>query len=169
MKRTVKLTEPEKQTLQELSLKHRHRDFRIRGRALLELNGGRRVKEIALELGVSDRSVYNWAYAWKRVGLCGLLTGHKGGRPRVLPDAMIATAVEAARVQLLTLRQIALRVEEVHGQPLPCTLATLSAALRHEGFSYKNGRYARKKDVQSSSLLWPASLGRVCDWLIEAE
>ncbi|MFM0126199.1 MULTISPECIES: helix-turn-helix domain-containing protein, partial [Paraburkholderia] len=126
--------------MQQLSLKHAHEDFRTRGLGLLELGRGRRAHEIALELDVSDKSVYNWAHAWNDNGLCGLLTGHKGGRPRALSDAMIATAVEAARAESMTLRQIALRIEEVHSQPLPCRLETLSVALRHEGFSYKRGR-----------------------------
>jgi hypothetical protein len=64
---------------------------------------------------------------------------------------MIATAVEAARAESMTLRQIALRIEEVHGQPLPCRLETLSVALRHEGFSYKRGRYSLKKSAMSRS------------------
>ncbi|MBK3866069.1 helix-turn-helix domain-containing protein [Paraburkholderia aspalathi] len=128
-----------------MSLKHPHEDFRTRGLGLLELGRGRRVHEIAVELDVSDKSVYNWVHAWKDNGLCGLLTGHKGGRPRALSGALIATAVEAARAESMTLRQIALRIEEVHGQPLPCRLETLSVALRHEGFSCKRGRYSLKK------------------------
>jgi hypothetical protein len=65
MKCAVELTEPEKKTLQQLSLKHPHEDFRTRGLGLLELGHGRRVHEIAIELDVSDKSVYNWVHAWK--------------------------------------------------------------------------------------------------------
>src|SRR5471032_2385161 len=61
VKCAVELTEPEKKTLQQLSRKHPHQDFRTRGLGLLELAGGRRVHEIAVELEVSDKSVYNWA------------------------------------------------------------------------------------------------------------
>jgi predicted DNA-binding transcriptional regulator len=64
MKCAVELTEPEKKTLQQLSLKHPHEDFRTRGLGLLELGRGRRVHEIAVELDVSDKSVYNWVHAW---------------------------------------------------------------------------------------------------------
>jgi len=151
MKCAVQLTEPEKKTLQQLSLKHPHQDFRTRGLGLLELGRGRRVHEIAIDLDVSDKSVYNWAHAWNDNGLCGLLNGHKGGRPRALSDALIAMAVEAARAESMTLRQIALRIEEVHGQPLPCRLETLSVALRREGFSYKRGRYSLTKNATSRS------------------
>ena len=62
-----------------------------------------------------------------------------------MSDALIAPAVEAARAESMTLKQIALRVEEVHDQPLPCRLETLSVALRGAGFSYKRGCYSLKK------------------------
>jgi len=147
MKYIVELSEPEKKTLQQLSRKHPHQDFRTRGLALLMLDGGRRVHDTALELEVSGKSVYNWIHAWHENGLCGLLVGHKGGRPRALSEAMIATAIEAASAELMTLRQIAQRVEEVHDVPFPCRLETLSVALKRVGFSYKRGRYSLKKNV----------------------
>lgn len=55
------------------------------------------------------------------------------------PSAMIAAAIEAASAESMTLRQIAMHVEEVHGTPLPCRLEMLSVTLRHEGFSYERG------------------------------
>src|ERR1700730_5009233 len=61
VKCAVELTEPEKKTSHQLSRKHPHQDFRTRGLGLLELASGRRVHEIAVELEVSDKSVYNWA------------------------------------------------------------------------------------------------------------
>src|SRR5260370_31593669 len=61
VKCAVELTEPEKKALQQLSRKHPHQDFRTRGLGLLELASSRRVHEIAIELEVSDKSVYNWA------------------------------------------------------------------------------------------------------------
>jgi len=151
MKCAVELTEAETKTLQQLSRKHPHQDFRTRGLGLLELGSGRRVHEIAVELDVSDKSVYNWVHSWNDRGLCGLLTGHKGGRPRALSDALIATAIEAARTESMTLKQIALRIEEVHGQPLPCRLETLSVALKRAGFSCKRGRYSLKKSATNWS------------------
>jgi transposase len=147
MKYVVELSEPEKKTLQQLSRKHPHQDFRTRGLALLLLDSGRRVHETALELEVSNKSVYNWIRAWHDNGLCGLLVGHKGGRPRSLSEAMLATAIEAARAELMTLRQIAQRVEEVHEVPFPCRLETLSVALKRARFSYKRGRYSLKKSA----------------------
>lgn len=152
MKYVVELSEPEKKTLQQLSRKHPHQDFRTRGLALLLLDSGRRIEGVALELEVSGRSVYNWIHAWHDNGLCGLLVGHKGGRPRALSEAMIATALEAASAELMTLRQIAQRVEEVHDVPFPCRLETLSVALKRAGFSYKRGRYSLKKNVTPRSL-----------------
>ena len=115
MKLKVELTEAEKRTLQQLSRKHPYQDFRIRGLGLLLLNDGRRICDIAEELEVSAKSVYNWAHAWYDKGLCGLLVGHKGGRPRALSDAMITTAVEAARSESMTLKQIAQQIETTAG------------------------------------------------------
>jgi hypothetical protein len=39
-------------------------------------------------------------------------------------DVLITTAVEAAHAESMTLRQIALLNEQVHGQPLPSRLET---------------------------------------------
>ncbi|MGF6971491.1 transposase [Paraburkholderia sp. WC7.3g] len=133
--------------MQQLSRKHPHQDFRTRGLGLLELASGRRVHEVAVELDVSDKSVYNWAHSWNDRGLCGLLTGHKGGRPRALSNVLIATAVEAARAESMTLRQIAKHIEAVHSEPMPCALETLSVALRREGFSFKRNRFSLKKSA----------------------
>lgn len=144
MKCTVELSEAEKKTLQQLSLKHPYQDFRLRGQGLLLLSDGRRVEDVAQQLDVSMKSVYNWSHWWRDKGLCGLLVGHQGGRPRALSEAMVAMAVELARAESLGLREIAQRLEAAHGA-LPCRLETLGQALRREGFSYKRGRYSLKK------------------------
>jgi transposase len=152
MKCVVELTEAEDQTLQQLSVNHRHRDARTRAAGVLLL--GRRVKltEIASKLGVSGQSVYNWAHAWREHGVCGLLTGHKGGRPRALSEGMLATATEVARTESMTLGQIARHIEVVHGEPMPCALETLSVALRREGFSFKRNRFSLKKSATRKTL-----------------
>src|ERR1700730_11651765 len=122
MKCVVKLSEAEDTTLQQLSLNHKHRDMRTRATGVMML--GRKVKltEMASKLGVSGQSVYNWAHAWHDQGVCGVLVGHKGGRPRALSNAIVGTAVEAARAESITLKQIAQHVEAAHGAPLPCRL-----------------------------------------------
>ncbi|WP_455290018.1 helix-turn-helix domain-containing protein [Cupriavidus necator] len=144
MKCIVELSEAEKKTLQQLSLKHRYQDFRLRGQGLLLLGDGQLVRDVAEQLDVSMKSVYNWSHWWREKGLCGLLVGHKGGRPRSLSEAMITTAVEVASAESLELREIAQQIETVHG-PLPYELETLGEALKREGFSYKRGRYSLKK------------------------
>jgi transposase len=152
MKCVVELTEAEDQTLQQLCVNHKHRDARTRAAGVLLL--GRRVKltEIASKLGVSGQSVYNWAHAWREQGVCGLLTGHKGGRPRALSEAMLATATQVARTESMTLGQIAKRIEALHGEPMPCALETLSVALRREGFSFKRNRFSLKKSASRKTL-----------------
>ena len=111
---------------------------------------GRKVKPkiIAEQLGVSDKSVYNWAHARHDGGACALMGGHNGGRPRALSEAMVATALEIARAEPLTLGQIAQRVQEIRGEVLPCRIETLGEALKREGFSFKRNRYALKKSVE---------------------
>ncbi|MFM0069278.1 helix-turn-helix domain-containing protein [Paraburkholderia aspalathi] len=130
-----------------MSRKHPHQDFRTRGLSLLGLASGSRVHEAAVDLDVSDTSVYNWAHSWTDWGLCGLLSGHKGGRPLALSDALIATAIEAARAESMALKHIVLRVEEVHGQPLPCRLETLSVALKRARVSYNQVSLATFRHV----------------------
>lgn len=149
MKCVVELSEAEEMTLQQLSVNHEHRDMRTRAAGVLMLAQKVKPLDVASRLCVSGQSVYNWARAWRDQGVCGLLIGHKGGRPRALSDAMIATALEAARAESMTLKQIAQHIETTHGTPMPCRLDTLSVALKRVGFSYKRGRYSLKKNETS--------------------
>ncbi len=146
MKPAFKLTMEERPTLQQLSINHPHRDIRTRGMALLRLARLNRPALVADELGVSQTSVYIWARAWREQGIRGLLGGHAGGRPRALSDAMIRTAIKAALAESRTLARIAKQVEAQHETPLPCTLQTLSTALKAAGLSYKRARYSLKKN-----------------------
>ncbi|NPT41514.1 helix-turn-helix domain-containing protein [Paraburkholderia sp. 1N] len=145
MKCTIKLSEAERHTLQQMSVNHQHRDIRTRAAGLLLLGDGLSAPKAAARLNVSAQSIYNWSRLWAEQGLCGLLSGHGGGRPRALSEAMLATAMEVARTESMTLGQIAKRIEAVHGEPMPCALETLSIALRREGFSFKRNRFSLKK------------------------
>ncbi|MBK5124036.1 helix-turn-helix domain-containing protein [Burkholderia sp. R-69980] len=145
MKCILRLNEAERQTLQQMSVNHRHRDIRTRAAGLLLLGNGLSAPKAAAGLNVSPQSIYNWSRLWKKQGLCGLLSGHGGGRPRALSEAMLTTAMEVARTESMTLGQIAKRIEALHGEPMPCALETLSVALRREGFSFKRNRFSLKK------------------------
>jgi transposase len=103
-------------------------------------------------LDVSAQSIYNWSRLWEEQGLCGLLSGHGGGRPRALSEAMLATAMEVARTESMTLGQIANRIEALHGEPMPCVLEILSVAFRREGFSFKRNRFSLKKSATRKTL-----------------
>jgi transposase len=109
------------------------------------LGSGLSAPKAAARLDVSAQSIYNWSRLWAKHGLCGLLGGHRGGRPRSLSEAMLATAMDVARTQSMTLGEIAKHIEAVHGEPMPCVLETLSVALRREGFSFKRNRFSLKK------------------------
>jgi transposase len=147
MKCIIKLSEVERRTLQQMCVNHRHRDIRTRAAGLLLLGDGLSAPKAAAALDVSAQSIYNWSRVWKKQGLCGLLSGHGGGRPRALSEAMLATAMEVARTQSMTLGQIAKRIEAEHGEPMPCVLETLSVALRRKGFSFKRNRFSLKKSA----------------------
>src|SRR5579864_9274806 len=103
MKCFVELCKAEEMTLQQLSINHRHRGTRTRAAGLLMPGRGIKPKAIALQLGVSGQSVYSWSHAWRDSGVCGPMGGHNGGSPPALSDAMIATALEVARTESLTL------------------------------------------------------------------
>ncbi|MEM5373443.1 helix-turn-helix domain-containing protein, partial [Paraburkholderia azotifigens] len=134
------------------SLNHRHRDIRNRAAGVLLVGNGMSAPRAATRLGVSVQSPYNWVKAWREHGVCGLLTGHVGGRPRALPEAMVATALEVATAESLTLARIALRVQAAHGTPLPCRLETLGVALKRVGFSFKRNRFSLKKNATNRRL-----------------
>lgn len=143
----IKLTlnECESETLLNLSIHHGWRDARGRGAGMLLLASGTHPNVVAGKLGVSHQSIYNWRHAWEERGLIGLISGHQGGRPPALSAAMIATAVDAASAEALTLKGIAQRIETTHQCPLPCSQATLGKTLKAHGFSFKRTRMSLKK------------------------
>lgn len=134
------LTEPERITLQQLSLNHPQRDIRTKGYGLLLLARKFTPQQIAAEIGYS----YDWFHAWEQSGIIGLLGGYQGGRYPVMSPEMIVIAVEVATTESLSLARIAQRVEEIHG-PLPCSLSTLTKTLKKQGMTYKRARYSLKK------------------------
>ncbi|HXJ94697.1 MAG TPA: helix-turn-helix domain-containing protein [Terriglobia bacterium] len=151
MKCRVKLDKAETITLQEMAINHRFKNSRRRATGLLMLARGDKPKVVCEVLGVSDQAVYNWAHAWRLGGICALMGGHNGGRPRALSDDLVAVALEIARAEPLSLPQIARRVEESQGQPLPCKIETLGEALKRGGFTFKRNRFSLKKSATSRS------------------
>jgi len=152
MKCLLALSADEKLTLEQLGVNHRHRDIRRRAAGLVMLSNGLSAPKVAALLGVNVQSAYNWVQAWRTRGICGLLGGHRGGRHKALSETMLATAVQAARAESLTLRQIAQRVQAVHGKPLPCHLETLRAILKREGVSLRRSHRALSKKAKKRSV-----------------
>ncbi|MFL9998451.1 hypothetical protein PQR34_44745 [Paraburkholderia sediminicola] len=62
-----------------------------------------------------------------------------------LSEAMLATAMEVACMESMTLGQIAKRIPAVRGEPILCALETLSVALWRERFFFKRNRFSLKK------------------------
>ena len=106
MKSKIELSGPERVTLQQLPLNHRHRDIRALGTGLLMLARGL-TPQITSETGCSVRVIYNWVHTWYDLDIAGLLGGHVGGRSLAMTPEMISTAVEAACSESLTLARIA--------------------------------------------------------------
>lgn len=153
MKIKLTLSECEAETLLQLSINHPWRDARLRAMGLLWLGSGMHPMEIAEKLNVSHQSIYNWRHAWEVRGLVGLIGGHTGGRPSLLPPAMIETVIATATQEALTLKKIAERVEAIHCSSLPCSLDTLGRALKAHGFSFKRTRWSLKKTATPKDLL----------------
>jgi transposase len=151
MKCRVNLVKAEEITLQEMAINHRFKNTRRRATGLLMLARGDKPKVVCEALSVSDQAVYNWAYAWRIGGVCALMGGHNGGRPRALPDDVVAVALEIARAEPLTLAQIARRVEQAQAQALPCKIETLGEALKRAGFTFKRNRFSLKKSAMNRS------------------
>ncbi|WP_222614567.1 helix-turn-helix domain-containing protein [Xenorhabdus nematophila] len=152
MKSKIILSEPERITLQQLALNHPHRDIRTRGTGLLMLARGIKPSQITAEIGCSLRVIYNWVHMWHHSGIAGLLGGHAGGRYLAMTPDMIATALEAASAESLTLARIAQCVEAKQGS-LPCTLETLANTLKKQGLPYKRPRLSLKKSAIKRNLL----------------
>ena len=151
-KLSLVLTECEVTTLLQLSINHPWRDARTRAAGLLRLHAAEHPTAIGGQLNVSHQSVYNWRDAWESKGLVGLISGHAGGRPLAMSEAMIATAVSVVTQEALSLKGIAERIEAAHQCKLPCTLETLGKMLKRRGFSFKRTRMSLKKTVTPSDL-----------------
>jgi len=145
MKINLTLTECESETLVQMSINHPWRDARTRAAGMLMLHAKEHPTAIAQKLGVSHQSLYNWRHEWETRGIAGLMGGHTGGRPRLLPAEMLETAITLARTEALTLKGLAERIEAIHHCPLPCSLDILSVRLRASGFSFKRTRLSLKK------------------------
>ena len=143
------LSKEELSSLQEVAQHHEFYDFRVRARGVLALNEQWKPKVIASILGVSEKSVYNWAKWWREEGMTGLFDGHKGGRPVTLTAEMVDSAVEIATGEALSLAGIKQRVLELHPQAPDFSLFRLAARLKERGMSYKRCRLSLKKSDQN--------------------
>ncbi|GGB55458.1 helix-turn-helix domain-containing protein [Oceanisphaera marina] len=143
------LTAEEAITLDEMSKHHPFPDFRRRALALLALNDGTSVVQIAQLFRISDQPVYNWAKGWRTQGLAGILTGHKGGRPPKLTADMLDAAADIARSEPMTLAKLAARLHELYPEAPSFSLDRLSAGLRARNFSFKRTRLSLEKKEMS--------------------
>ena len=92
--------------LDDVARHHQFGDYRFKARGIIALNAQLKPRTIAEVLGVSEKTVYNWAKWWREDGFDGLFDGHKGGRPATLTAELIACAVEIATDEALTLAGI---------------------------------------------------------------
>lgn len=141
------LTVEETITLNEMASHHPYGNFRTRALGLLAVNDGEPVVVIAKILRIHTLTIYRWAEAWRTDGLVGLLGGHAGGRPSSLKDEWLDSAEHIARETPLTLREIAVRLNELHPEFDPTKdLRPLAQGLKQRGLSFKRTRLSLKKD-----------------------
>jgi transposase len=139
------LTAKELLELENVARTHHFPDYRFKARGIIAINAELRVETIAEVLGVSKKTVYNWAQWWREDGFDGLLDGHKGGRPVKLTEELIACAVEIATNEALTLAGIKLRMLELHPQTPDFSLDRLAFRLKEHRLSFKRCRLSLKK------------------------
>jgi transposase len=139
-------------TLENMAKNHPYADFHRRALALLALNEGRTVVEIAALLRISDQPIYNWAKQWRELGLAGILNGHKGGHPRKVTDAMQDTVIELARSEPLTLRELNQKLRARLPEAPQVSNDTIRNILKKHGFSFKRNRLSLKKSVMKPPL-----------------
>ncbi len=149
----LSLDKAEQKALRQLSINHCYPEVRKRAMALLMLGSGEVLSTIQEQLGVSHQSVYNWHSNWNNGGIEGLLNVQRhGGRPEKLPALWLEHALALASTGPYSARQIAHLLEGQFGQPLPCSLRTLTRVLKEGGMSYKRTRLSLKKKETPSAL-----------------
>jgi transposase len=82
----VTLSAAEREQLDDCIRRETRARHARRYRAIVVLAEGRSPAAVASLLGCSVSSVYNWASAWRRVGMAGLEESPHGGRPRALGE-----------------------------------------------------------------------------------
>ena len=146
------LTEVDRITLEEMGARHRYAAFRLRAKGILSLNARHKPALIAVILGKTPQSVYNWAKWWREDGLVCILDGNKGSPPTKLTPAMLDTAEAVARQAALTLEEIKRRVCVEHPQAPDFSVGCLSAGLKGRGWSFKRTRLSLKKRIKTDFL-----------------
>lgn len=139
------LTAKELLELKKIARTHHFPDYRFKARGIIAINAELRPETIAEVLGVSRKTVYNWAKWWREDGFDGLLDGHKGGRPLKLTEELITCAVEIAANKALTLADIKLRMLELHPQAPDFSLDRLEFRLKEHRLSFNRCRLSLKK------------------------
>lgn len=147
----LELTEPESVTLKELAEHHPFPDYRRRALGILALAKGHGFALVAEILGVTVQTAYNWAKAWRTLGLMGLLNGHQGGAPAKLTAALLDTAERIARASPCTLAEIDRQLREIHPDAPVFSLDRLAVGLRARGLSFKRTRLWLKKNAAQRS------------------
>lgn len=141
------LTANELLELEKVARTHHFPDYRFKARGIIAINAELKPDTIAEVLGVTRKTVYNWATWWREDGFDGLFAGHKGGRPVKLTDELIACAIEIATNEALTLAGIKLRMLELHPQAPDFSLDRLRLRLKGRGLSFKRCRLSLKKSA----------------------
>ncbi len=87
------MTTEEFLVLDDVIRHHQLGEYRFKARGIIALNAELKLRTIADVLGMSEKTVYNWAKWWRENGFDDLFDRHKGGRPAALTTELIACAI----------------------------------------------------------------------------
>ena len=130
-----------------------------RATALLAVNQGTAVSNVASLLGVTRQTVYNWmaAYSGNKTDK-NLHDAPRSGRPRLLTEAIDARIVHALAFSpenfgYRSNRWSAATLRSHVGSLLPCEVSdeTFRRRLRHIGYTWKDGHYVRQAEANMTA------------------
>lgn len=143
----LSLTDPERAALAAAADAEPLRRHWRRYQALVLLDAGQTVPEVARSVGCSVRSVRSWLARWRRDGIAGLVEGKRPGGPRKLDRAgaqwlvaLLATDPQA-RGQQATGWTVPLLLGELARAGYALSDTTLRRTLHRLGYRWKRPRY----------------------------
>ncbi len=149
------LTARQREELQRALTGDREARLYRRVLALLEVDVGRPVTEVAKDLHVSRRSVHTWLRSYRASGLEALVEQPRPGRPSVwdeesrdLLEQLLGQSPEAYGYLATTWTVPLLREQLEHSRGRLLSAKTVRRELHARGYSWKRSRYVLEPDPE---------------------